>query len=140
MRRRCRSKTDKSAKSYYFKNITVCDEWDRDFMNFYNWSMENGYNDDLTIDRIDNSKGYCPENCRWITNSDQQRNKTNNVHVLYDGKDWCLRTLCTELGFPYKLAHRRYTRAKSKGITISADELLAPVHTEKIAKKYRKSN
>ena len=139
MRRRCSSPDIKCAESYYGKGIRVCDEWDNDFLQFYKWAMDNGYSDALTIDRIDNSKGYSPDNCRWVTFAEQQRNKTNNIFVEYNGELWCMRTLCERIGFPYKLANRRYNRAKKKGKILSSEELFSPVHTEKIAYKYRKS-
>lgn len=137
MRKRCSNPNDKYADSYYNKGITVCDQWNEHFEEFRNWALKNGYSDDLTIDRIDNSKGYFPENCRWISIEEQQRNRTNNVYVEYEGNIWCLRTLCMQLGFPYKLAHQRYIRAKKKGKSLSTNELFAPIHTEKIAYKYR---
>lgn len=137
MRRRCKNPNDKSATSYYQKGIRVCDEWDSDFSAFRDWALSNGYADNLTIDRIDNSKGYNPYNCRWITSEEQQQNKTNTIYIEYNGKVWCLRTLCVEIGFPYKLAHRRYKRALKSGKPISTDILFAPVHSEKIPYKYR---
>lgn len=68
----------------------MCDEW-MDFRVFHKWAMANGYSDELTIDRIDVNGDYCPENCRWITIEDQQRNKTNNVFVEFDGQ---MKTIC----------------------------------------------
>lgn len=99
--------------------------------------MENGYADNLTIDRIDNSLGYSPDNCRWVSNDEQQKNKTNTIKVEYEGKFWCLRTLCTHLGFPYKTAHSRYRRMKNAGKEPTADALFAPIEVKKIAKCYR---
>jgi hypothetical protein len=64
-----------SYKRYIIKNITVCDEWANDSHAFYNWALNNGYQEDLTIDRIDNSLGYFPDNCRWATRSQQMRNR-----------------------------------------------------------------
>ena len=58
----------------YYAHVTVCDEW-RSFENFYRWAMSHGYRDDLTIDRIDWRRGYCPENCRWATLSEQSKNR-----------------------------------------------------------------
>lgn len=139
MRRRCRSTKGASAKDYALKGIKVCEEWDSNFIAFRDWAYSNGYSDELTIDRIDNSKGYSPENCRWVSFSDQARNKTNNVIVEYNGEQWCLRTLCCKIGFPYKLAHRRYTNSIKKGEIISTDKLFAPVDEKKIAKRYRHS-
>ena len=69
-------------KYYGGKDITVCDEWRDSFQAFYEWSMANGYSDELTIDRIDSDKGYFPENCRWVTMTIQNQNKKKvSVHV-----------------------------------------------------------
>ena len=64
----------KSYKDYGGRGITLFDEW-LDIHNFYNWAVSNGYSDELSIDRIDNEGNYCPENCRWVSSSIQNRNK-----------------------------------------------------------------
>lgn len=137
MRRRCKQNSP-DAYLYYDRGISVCDEWQNDFMPFYQWSMENGYSDNLTIDRINNDLGYYPENCRWITIEKQQSNKRNNVKVQYNGKEYCLRQLCKEVDFPYKTAHRRYQRMKNKNQSINIEKLFAPIQTDKISFRYRK--
>ena len=58
----------------YYADCTVCDEW-LDFTNFYRWAVANGYRRELQIDRIDNTRGYSPDNCRWVTRSAQSRNR-----------------------------------------------------------------
>ena len=63
---------DRHAK--YYAQVTLCEEW-RHFPSFMRWAMSHGYRDDLTIDRIDGTRGYCPENCRWATYSEQNRNR-----------------------------------------------------------------
>ena len=67
----------KNYKDYGGRGITVCEGWKNDFMPFYNWAMENGYeeNKGLSIDRIDNNGNYCPKNCRWTTQTIQTRNQ-----------------------------------------------------------------
>ena len=57
-----------------YRHCYICDEW-LDFTNFYRWAMANGYRKELTIDRIDNEKGYSPDNCRWVTIVEQLRNR-----------------------------------------------------------------
>lgn len=75
MKRRCLVEKDISFKHYGGRGIKVCDEWKNDFMSFYNWAMENGYKEHLTIDRIDNNGNYEPSNCRWTDKYIQAQNK-----------------------------------------------------------------
>jgi hypothetical protein len=88
---RCFNPNDRGFKNYGAKGIIMCVEWRSDFKAFYDWSMANGYDENAprgvcTIDRIDNSKGYCPENCRWIDNLAQQNNRTNNRLLTYNNE------------------------------------------------------
>ena len=73
---------------YGGKGIKVCDDWlgDDGFINFYNWSLANGCSGNLSIDRIDNSKNYSPDNCRWVTMKEQQNNRTNNRMITVNGE------------------------------------------------------
>lgn len=64
---RCYKEDSKSYKFYGAKGIKVCDEWLNDPSKFEKWAIENGYQDDLTIDRIDSNKDYEPSNCRWVS-------------------------------------------------------------------------
>lgn len=71
---------------YIKKGITMCDEWMNSFIVFRDWALANGYKENLSIDRIDNSKGYYPENCRWATSKQQNRNKDNLKYIEYQGQ------------------------------------------------------
>ena len=95
MKKRCRPNS--KNKYYYGKCIKVCESW-KDFNNFKEWSINNGYKENLTIDRIDVNGNYCPENCRWITISQQQFNKSNNHKINYNGKEYCVSELAEILG------------------------------------------
>ena len=75
MKDRCYRETSSRYKYYGAKGVQVCEEWQQNFLNFYNWSIKNGYSYNLTIDRIDPYGNYEPSNCRWITIQEQQRNK-----------------------------------------------------------------
>jgi hypothetical protein len=75
---------------YGGKGIKVCKEWKDNFINFYNWAMNNGYKDNLSIDRIDGNKGYSPDNCRWATAKEQCRNLSTNINIEYKGQTHCL--------------------------------------------------
>lgn len=93
MRKRCSNNNCEQFKNYGGRGITVCDEWLHDFQAFYDWAMANGYEDHLTIDRIEVNGNYSPDNCRWITNKDQQNNRRTSHLLTYKGetrslKDW----------------------------------------------------
>lgn len=78
MKSRCYNPNVESYQWYGGKGIGVCEEW-MSFEPFYEWAMTHGYEQNLSIDRIDNSKGYLPENCRWATDKEQSRNTTRTV-------------------------------------------------------------
>lgn len=88
-------------RKYYFdRGIHICDEWlgQDGFEKFKEWSLANGYNDSLTIDRINNDKGYCPENCRWVSMAVQNRNKRSNINISFNGKTQCISDWSKEIG------------------------------------------
>src|SRR5574343_1502050 len=75
IKQRCYNKKHPRYDSYGGKNIVMCKEWLESLENFVKWSEENGYNENLTLDRINNDEGYYPENCRWATYNTQAINQ-----------------------------------------------------------------
>jgi len=114
MLHRTESKKAHNYSAYGGKGIKVCDEW-KDFLIFKDWAVKNGYTDDLTIDRIDNNKGYYPRNCRWVPSEAQARNKTSNLYYTINGECKLLKDWAEEYGFKYLTI---YTRVVLKGMDI----------------------
>lgn len=106
MKSRCNNPDKREAKYYHNKGITYCEEWET-YRNFEEWALNNGYSDNLTLDRIDNSKGYNPSNCRWITAAEQQRNKTNNLFFTHNGKTKTLTEWARDTGIDRTTLHDR---------------------------------
>ena len=98
MKERCYNDRSEIYKYYGERGIRICDEWLNDFQTFYNWSISNGYTDELTIDRIDNDGNYEPSNCRWVDMKAQSRNKRNNVYVTYNNQTKILADWAKEKG------------------------------------------
>lgn len=86
---RCLNSKNQAYKNYGGRGITICKEWLK-FENFYIWAINNGYKNDLTIDRINNNDIYKPSNCRWISLELQARNTRNNVNITFLGQTHCL--------------------------------------------------
>ena len=66
------------------RGIKICDNWSNDFKAFYDWAVANGYNDNLTIERINVNGNYEPNNCCWILKSEQAKNRRNNNYITYN--------------------------------------------------------
>ncbi|MGM1361119.1 hypothetical protein ACS2B2_25685 [Bacillus cereus group sp. BceL297] len=85
MKHRCFQEDNKAYHHYGGRGITVCEEWS-DFQSFYDWSMKNGYSDELSIDRVDVNGDYEPGNCEWVTTTDQANNKRTNINITLNGE------------------------------------------------------
>ena len=105
MKNRCKDKTN---KNYGGRGITVCEEWKNNFEAFEQWALKNGYSDSLSIDRINNNKGYSPKNCRWTTVKTQARNRRTNHFVNYNNKSYLITDLAQKLKCSRQTIARRY--------------------------------
>lgn len=109
MRQRCVNKKHPSYRIYGGRGISVHPSW-QVFEPFRDWAIENGYADDLSIDRIDNNGSYGPDNCRWATVKEQQRNKRNNVVIQHDGVSLCRKEWAEKTGIPHTTIRARIAR------------------------------
>lgn len=121
MKQRCYNPKNNRYKDYGGRGIDICNEWLEDSLKFMIWSYENGYSENLTIDRIDVNKGYSPENCRWITAKEQMFNTTRNVYIEKDG----LKLTLTE--WANKLNINPKTLDKRRRLGWSDEDILKPV-------------
>ena len=97
MLRRCSNPSSQSYNYYGGRGIIVCPEW-LNFESFYEWAIDNGYNDTLSIDRIDTNGNYEPKNVRFVSNKVQQNNKRNNHYIAYNGKTQTVAQWAEDLG------------------------------------------
>lgn len=104
---RCFNKNSKSYKEYGGRGIKMCEEWLHEFQAFYNWAIENGYKDGLTIDRIDNNGNYTKENCRWVTMKEQNNNKRTSKYITYNNETHTMTEWSYKLGGSKELVSKR---------------------------------
>jgi hypothetical protein len=113
MRRRCYDNSRKAYKDYGGRRIKVCDEWidkENGFINFYNWSVNNGYVEPLTLNRKDNNGNYEPSNCRWVTMTVQANNTRANRIIFFDGKSMTMKQWSVYIGVDYHTLTSRIYR------------------------------
>lgn len=114
---RCYNQHDNCFQLYGARGISVCEEWKNDYMMFKKWALENGYDEsaeygECTLDRIDNSKGYAPDNCRWVSAEDQANNRRSNVIITAFGKTQNLLAWAKETGINYGTLRTRIVKKK----------------------------
>jgi len=119
--------TQRANKHKRYIGIFVCDEW-LSFINFYNWSIANNWELGLEIDRIDNLKGYSPDNCKWSTRQQQTRNTSRNRYFEYNNEKLLLVELCEK----YNINRNTFNKRLRLGWTI--DKI---IETPKIDTKNR---
>lgn len=100
MKQRCYNEKHIAYKRYGGAGIEICPEWKSSVETFIEWANNNGYNDALSIDRIDNTKGYYPDNCRWVTRQEQAVNRKTSKMYEYNGKSHTLNEWSKILGIP----------------------------------------
>lgn len=108
MKERCYNPGIESFANYGALGISVCEEWAKDYKCFRDWAYANGYEDSLTIDRIDVRGDYQPSNCRWVDRIAQANNKRTNIRIEWNGEIHTLAEWCRILNLPYKKTHARY--------------------------------
>lgn len=107
MKDRCSNPNNKAYCNYGGRGIQVCKEWADSLEKFYTWSIENGYEENLSIDRIDNNGNYEPDNCRWVDRKTQNKNKRSNHIIEYKGQEKLLCEWAEEYGIAYSTILRR---------------------------------
>ena len=107
MRHRCLDKKHISYHRYGGRGIKVCEEWDKSYENFKEWAINNGYQEELSIDRIDNDKDYSPSNCKWSSIKEQCNNRENNNRLTFNGVSKTVAEWSVETGLPYHTIHKR---------------------------------
>ena len=107
MKRRCYQKQNKRWNKYGGRGIKVCPEWLNNFQSFFDWSMANGYADNLTIDRIDLDGDYSPDNCRWADEFQQANNRSNNHYITYQGETKTMMEWSRDLNMNYSTLRKR---------------------------------
>lgn len=124
MLQRCYSKNHKAYADYGGRGITVCKEWLDSPQAFYDWVESiGGRPERYTLDRIDNSKGYSPDNCKYVSMREQSRNKRSNIQITHNGVTKCLTDWALEYGINNETARQRYHKGLPFEMIFSKEEL-----------------
>ena len=107
MKARCSNENLHDYPNYGGRGIKVCNEWANSFETFKDWANENGYREDLSLDRIDVNGNYCPENCKWATMYEQQRNRQHTEKFEYLGEKRTLAEISEMTGIYYNTLYNR---------------------------------
>ena len=110
MKSRCYNPNATHYKRYGGRGIQICNKWRNDFKAFYDWAMKNGYEDGLTIDRIDVNGDYEPSNCRWVTDNEQARNTSTNKIFTINNESKSLIEWCEIYNINYRTVQDRLSR------------------------------
>lgn len=132
MKQRCCNEARRDFPAYGGRGITVCPEWTDSFQAFHSWAMDNGYQDHLTLDRIDTDGPYCPGNCRWATRKAQANNRRTNRFITLDGRTQSIQQWADEIGIDKTTLWRRF----DAGWSVER-ALTEPVHSNKRRRRAR---
>lgn len=130
MKQRCNNPKNKNYYLYGGRGIKICEQWSNNFKEFERWALENGYEQGLTIDRINNNGNYEPDNCRWADLETQANNTRRNVYIEYQGQIKTMRQWSKDLSIPYKTMKKRHERG------LTAGELLFSGNLSKLNPEY----
>ena len=109
MKNRCLNKNNKRFKSYGGRNVLLFEKW-HNYVEFHNWAINNGYSENLTIDRINVNGNYEPLNCKWSTQKEQANNRTTNIYITFKGKTHTMQQWSEMLGFDKHILRNRIKR------------------------------
>lgn len=109
--KRCNNSNASNFERYGARGITVCETW-RSFQNFQQWSENNGYTDEKSIDRIDVNGNYSPDNCRWVDKRTQANNRTTNVYFTHNGETHTIAEWARIMNVPYQRLHKQLRTKK----------------------------
>ena len=119
---RCSNTNCCNWQHYGGRGITVYEEWKNDFFKFKEWAENNGYNDSLTIDRIDVDGNYCPDNCRWVSMKAQQNNRRNNHYVVWQGEKYSVTQLAELHGIKGSVLSARLRKGEPLETALIAED------------------
>lgn len=120
MKTRCYDEKSSAYKNYGGRGIKICDSWAKDIKSFYEWAIENGYSEGLTLERIDNSGEYSPNNCRWATRKEQANNVRRNLRITYQDETLTAPQWAERFGININTLKKRYFKG------LRGKELFAP--------------
>ena len=134
MRRRCQPLGNKETKNYGDRGISVCEEWETDFLAFKKWALANGYDEnapkgECTLDRIDVNGNYEPSNCRWANAEVQGRNRRETIYVNFRGEKMTLTEVCHLTSRPYSTTYRRMFEY---GMSLEDALFTKPIHGRRL--------
>ena len=97
MKNRCKGTKKRDKQNYHDRGVSYCEDWEK-FEPFRDWALSNGYDDNLTIDRVDVNGNYDPSNCRWVTRAEQNNNTRQNHYITFNGETHTVRQWADILG------------------------------------------